>query len=354
MSQTRIDDILEYSSQMHNHELHLFTDPPTGLEVVIAIYNTKLGPALGGCRWLEYPNTLDAIVDATRLGQGMAYKTALAGLALGGGKAVLLKPKKEINLKKYFKAFGRCVESLGGRYITAVDAGTSTEIMDIIATETSHVCSTSKTNYSSADPSPITAVGVQRGIEAAVKFKFQQETLKDLHVVVSGLGHVGGPLVHSLVAAGAKVSVSDINSALVEKYVKELGVTAIEKPEDALITTCDIYCPCALGAILNKQSIAKMKAKIVVGSANNQLQEPQDADRLAAKGIVYAPDFVVNAGGIIYVSGEYKKQTEAETMQQVNHIYNTTLHLLQVAEESGTTAYRVAHEIAVEKMQGED
>src|SRR5690606_17022548 len=253
--------------------LHLARDPVTGLRAVIAIHSTRLGPALGGCRFLDYPDEDSAIRDALRLAQGMSYKAALAGLAQGGGKAVIMKPARLNDRAALFEAFGRMVDSLGGRYITAVDSGTSSADMDCIARQ-------------AGDPSPATCLGVFAGIRATARARLGSDDLEDLRIAIQGLGHVGYALAELLAAAGAELLVSDHNPGLVQLAVEQLGAHPV--PSEALLATpCDILAPCGLGGIFNSFTVAQLRCAAVAGAANNQLIHPGIADELEARGILY-------------------------------------------------------------------
>lgn len=245
------NDIFQYAAQMQCQELHLFLNQEIDMKAIVAIHDTTLGPALGGCRCIEYPSVQAAFTDAIRLAQAMTYKAAIPRLPLGGGKMVLLKPRQIKNRTDYFKAAGSFVETLNGRYITAVDSGTSVQDMDIIATQTSHVTSISKSAFSIADPSVMTAKGAERGIRAAVRFKFGKSSLHGLHITIQGLGHVGYHLAKNLFTAGTKLTVYDVNSEAVRRCVVEFGAKAVTSVEELLQRECDVFAPCALGAILN-------------------------------------------------------------------------------------------------------
>jgi leucine dehydrogenase len=277
--------------------LHLFSDEATGLEAIIAIHNTRLGPALGGCRYMPYVSTEAACADAMRLARGMSYKAALAGLNQGGGKAVIIRPPHVPDRSALFEAFGRCIESLRGGYITAMDSGTSSEDMDCIAQQTGHVTSTSH----AGDPSPHTALGVLMGIKSAVRVKLGQEGLSGVRIVLQGLGNVGYALAEMLVAEDAELFVADLDAGKVRLAVDDLGAHAVSA--DAVFETpCDIFSPCGLGGVLTPASIAQLRCAAVAGAANNQLSNPDAADLLDARGILYTPDYVINAGGLLHVS----------------------------------------------------
>ncbi len=277
--------------------LHLAQDPHTGLRAIIAIHNTRLGPALGGCRFLAYADEASALHDAVHLARSMSYKAALAGLAQGGGKAVLLRPPHVRDRAALFEAFGRVIESLKGGYITAVDSGTSSADMVCIAQQTRHVTSTT----AAGDPSPHTAMGVYAGIRATALARLGSDDLEGMRIAVQGLGQVGFALAEQLAAAGAELLVSDLDPGKVQLAVEQLGAHAVPAAQ-LLDTPCEIFAPCGLGGVLDAAAIARLHCSVVAGAANNPLASPQMADELEARGILYAPDYVINAGGLIYVA----------------------------------------------------
>lgn len=343
-------DILEYAAAMHCQELHMTVDEHTKLKAVIAIHSTALGPALGGCRLIEYPSTDAAVVDAIRLAQGMTYKAAMADLSLGGGKMVILKPKEIHNRNEFFRAVGRFVNTLNGRYITAVDSGTSVEDMDIVSTETKHVTSTSHGTLTFADPSLLTAHGVLRGIQAAVKYKLKKDNLQNIHVAIQGVGHAGYPLAKELHAAGAKLTVFDIKHESMQRCVKEFNAKTVSDLDSLISLECDVFAPCALGAILNDRTIAHLKAPIVAGCANNQLEEPRHGSLLLHHGILYAPDYVINAGGLIYVAAQYGL-TEQEANEKIENLYHTLMSIFERSTKEGIATNEIADLIAREKVK---
>lgn len=296
-------------------DIHIQTDSKTGMKAIVAIHSTKLGPALGGCRFIEYPDTDAAIQDAMRLAIGMSSKAALANLPLGGGKAVIIKPSTAYDRKAYLNQFGVFVESLGGKYITALDSGTQLEDMDIIAENTAYVASRSI----HGDPSGSTAEGVFHGLEAAVKFKLKQSNLKGLHVALQGLGHVGYRLAEHLHQAGAKLTVADVNPVLVEKAVEAFHAQPTTTSEIHAIP-CDVFAPCALGAIINDNTINQLQAPIIAGAANNQLAHTYHGQQLHDKGILYATDYVINSGGLIFAHAKYSKLPEYQIQQNLQGI----------------------------------
>ncbi len=341
------DKLLNYAKSLGFGELYFKLDQANQLYAVIAIHSTQLGPALGGCRFIEYPSIEFAIHDALRLAQGMSYKAALANLPLGGGKTVLMRPKYLEDRNTYFRTLGRFVNDLKGRYIIAMDSGVVTKDMDSIALETPYVVTTSKYK---GNPAPYTALGVFHGIKAAAKFKLQRDTLNGLHVAIQGLGHVGYHLASQLHKQGVRLTICDSNSDLVKRYQKTLNANIV-KPEAIYAVECDIFSPCALGAILNDESIPQLKAAIVAGAANNQLAEPRHAVLLQKKGILYAPDYVINAGGLIYAYAEYRNQLDKKfVVQHIQTIYDTLLELFKHASEENKLPNIVADNMAKARL----
>ena len=354
-NQLTVIEPLDFAEQIGCKELHMLTDNESGLKGMVAIYSVHRGPALGGCRFLPYESSSLAAIDAIQLAKAMAFKSAIADLPLGGGKAVLIQSKKFIDLDnriKALKAFGKFLNTLNGRYITAVDSGTSVEDMDQIATETTFVTSTSKFSYSTLDPSVATARGVLQGILAAVKFKFGQDDLQNIHVAVQGVGHVGYHLVKLLYKMRAKISICDINPKLINYCKAEFAnINIIPNPEDIYKVNADIFAPCALGGVLTEKNIDQLKTKIIVGAANNQLANENNAEYLIQKGILYAPDFVANAGGVIYVAGPVMKRTEQQTLDKVDNIYNILLDIFEKSVKQNINTYKIAYNIALDKLQ---
>jgi len=312
---------LDYALTHGFGDLHMKVDPKTGFKAIIAIHNTKRGPALGGCRFIEYPNTEAAILDAMRLAMGMSYKSALAGLPLGGGKGVIIKPHGSYDREAYLRSFGEFIHELGGRYITAVDSGTDLCDMDIIVEQTPYVASLSIHHDS---PSPHTAQGVLQGIKAALTFKRGHADLAGVHVAIQGLGHVGFLLAQYLHEHGATLTVSDIDHIQVEKAVRLFSATAVS-PEEIHKTACDIFAPCALGGILTEANIEALNTDVIAGAANNQLEHAKNGQLLYDKGILYAPDYVINAGGIIFAASKYLGSNETAVQKQLEGIYDTLL-----------------------------
>ncbi|AYC31837.1 Glu/Leu/Phe/Val dehydrogenase [Pseudomonas cavernae] len=327
--------------------LHLAHDPATGLKAIIAIHSTKLGPALGGCRYLAYPDDVSALRDAVRLAQGMSYKAALAGLDQGGGKAVIIRPPHLDNRAALFEAFGRFIETLKGRYITAVDSGTSSADMDCIAQQTRHVTSTS----SAGDPSPHTAMGVFAGIRATALARLGSDDLEGLRVAVQGLGHVGYALAEQLHAAGAELLVSDLDAGRVRLAVEQLGAQPVAS-EALLSTPCDILAPCGLGGVLNAQTAGQLHCAAVAGAANNQLVAIEIADELEARGILYAPDYVVNSGGLIYVALKHRDESLVNITARLSRISLRLTEIFAHAQADKRSPARVADDLAERLLYG--
>lgn len=333
-----------------NHEQVVFcNDKDTGLKAIIGIHNTVLGPALGGTRMWNYNSEWDALNDVLRLSRGMTFKSAITGLNLGGGKAVIIGDAKTQKTPELMRKFGEFVHSLSGKYITAEDVGMDTEDMDTVREVTPYVTGISESKGGAGNPSPITAYGVFMGMKAAAKHKFGSDDLEGKKILVQGIGHVGEALVEHLSNEGANVFISDINPARLEEVSKKYGVTIYtEDPYDADV---DIYAPCALGATINNETIHRIKAKVIAGAANNQLQEENTHGLLLQeRGIVYAPDFLINAGGIINVYAELEGYGKQEIIRKTENIFNTTLEILRTAETQSITTHHAALKIAQQRI----
>ncbi len=339
-------DFLDYALSHGFGDLHFKVDPETGMKAIIAIHNTKLGPALGGCRFIEYPSTTAALQDAMRLARGMSFKAASVNLPLGGGKSVIIKPKGAFDRTQYMHQFGKFVNELNGRYITALDSGTLLTDMDIINEHTPYVASLSKYN---GDPSPSTAKGILRGIQAAVAFKLGKEHLKGIHVAIQGLGHVGYLLAQHLHELGATLTVADISPAAVEQAVKELGAKPVSTEEIHKVP-CDVFAPCALGAILNDITIPQLQTTIIAGAANNQLAHTYHGNILHEKGILFAPDYVINAGGLIFAASKYLQTHENEVAVQIDTIYTHLTEIFLRAAKENLPPNEIADALAQEKL----
>lgn len=334
-----------------NHETILFgSDPETGLRAIIAVHDTALGPACGGCRMWPYASEAEAVRDVLRLSRGMSYKNAMAGLPLGGGKAVVIGDSRKDKTEAMMRAFGRVVEQLGGRYITAEDVGTTVADMQAMGQSTRHVAGLSKGSAASGDPSPFTAYGVFLGLKAAVRHRLGTDSLKGLRVAVQGLGNVGGNLARQLAEAGATLVVSDIHADAVARAVEAYGATALP-PERIHAAEVDVFAPCALGAVLHERSVAEMKASVVAGAANNQLATDPVGELLRQRGILYAPDYVINAGGIINVAAEVMHAYDRDAvLRQVERIPATLAEVFRRADADGRPTSEVADRMARERL----
>lgn len=323
-------------------ELHFRYDKSSGLRAIIAIHNTRLGPALGGCRFISYASDEAAITDVIRLARGMSYKAAIANVPQGGGKAVILKPQQPFDRVAMFQAFGRFIHDLGGRYITAVDSGSLLADMDTVAGVTPYVSGTSSDGL---DPSPITALGVYAGVRAAVEHQLGRETLKGLHIAIQGLGNVGSELAVLLHRDGVRLTVTDIDAGRVRDCLKNL--TAESVPPDAIYDVeCDLFAPCGLGGILNEQTIPRLRCGIVAGAANNQLADDAQGDELHRRGILYAPDYVINAGGLIQVSLGYLHKPAAEIRRRTLALGSTLKDLFAGSKAMGLPPEQIANRVA--------
>ena len=334
-----------------DHEQIVFcNDKDTGLKAIIGIHNTVLGPALGGTRMWQYNNEWEALNDVLRLSRGMTFKAAITGLNLGGGKAVIIGDAKTQKTPQLMRRFGEFVHALSGKYITAEDVGMATEDMDTVREVTPYVTGISKSKGGAGNPSPITAYGVFMGMKAAAKFKFGSEILENRNIFVQGIGNVGEALVEHLVNEGANVTITDISQDRLEDVRTKYGVS-IYKGNDIYSEPMDIYAPCALGATINDDTINKLQARIIAGAANNQLaDENKHGSILQEKGIVYAPDFLINAGGIINVYAELENYDRQEIIRKTENLYNTTLEILENAKHNQLTTNNAALNIARERI----
>lgn len=340
----------EIISKHGDHEQVVFcNDPHVGLKAIIAIHNTSLGPALGGTRMWNYKNEDEALVDVLRLSKGMTYKAAASGLNLGGGKAVIIGDPKTQKSEGLFRAFGQFVNSLNGKYITAEDVGTSVQDMEHIYMETPWVTGIPKDFGGSGDPSPYTAHGVLMGIKASAKEKFGTDSLKGIHIAVQGLGNVGSNLVKYLVEEGAVITVADIDMNRTKNVADKFGAKAVSS-DDILFTECDILAPCALGAIVNDQTITKLKTKVIAGGANNVLAEARHGDQLKELGILYAPDYVINAGGLMNVFVELEGYSPERAFEKTKRVYDNILKVYEIAKRDGIGTHTAADRLAEERI----
>jgi leucine dehydrogenase len=330
------------------HEQIVFCrDAASGLSAIIAIHNSNLGPALGGLRMWPYADSDAALADALRLSRGMTYKSAISGLSFGGGKAVIIGDPRKDKTPALFRAFGRFVDSLGGRYITAEDVGTSPRELEWVRQETRHVRGIAEGG--AGDPSPATAHGVHGGIRAAVRHALGRESLDGVRVAVQGLGHVGEDVCRRLAADGAVLFVSDIRAETVGRVVDALGATAVT-PEAIYDQAVDVFAPCALGAVINDDTVGRLRAKVIAGSANNQLAEARHGIALRQRGILYAPDYVINAGGVINIAHEGADYDREAAFAHVGRIYDTLLEIFARAERQGIATSEAADRIAEDRF----
>lgn len=347
-------NLFEHLEKHQYGEVHVRRDAASGLMAIVAIHDTRLGPALGGCRFIPYAHEELALVDALRLARGMTYKAAITGLPLGGGKSVIMRPSKGFDRAAVFTAFGRFVEGLGGRYITAEDSGTSVEDMILIRGQTRHVTGLPPSQGGGGDPSPLTALGVRRGIEASVRHALGRD-LAGVRVAIQGVGHVGYYLAKELHALGAKLTVSDLDAARTNRVREELGATVVPN-EQIFAQDVDVFAPCALGAILDDGTLPQLRAKIIAGAANNQLAEPRHGEALHARGIVYAPDYAINAGGLVNVDAEHRGHLsgkgfdEKAARERVLAIHDTILEVLERSKATDVPSFRVADQIVEERL----
>jgi leucine dehydrogenase len=323
-------------------------DPVSGLKAIIAVHSTALGPALGGTRFFSYDDEDEALADVLRLAKAMTYKAAAAGLDLGGGKAVIIGDPHKVKSERLLRAYGRLVDSLNGRYITAEDVGTTTSDMVTIAKETEWVSGLPHDHGGSGDPSPATARGVLAAMRAVATHRWGSDDLSGKTVAIQGVGKVGISLVERLTKVGAKTIVADVNPASLEA-ARAFGSSVVDTDE-IFDADCDIFAPCAMGHALNEQSIPRLRCEAVVGSANNQLAEEADAERLADRGILYAPDFVVNAGGIINIAEEIGGYSWERAAHRLDAVADTVTGVLETADERGVHPYEAAVELAEERV----
>lgn len=342
--------------EFDNHEqLAFFCDEETGLKAIIAVHNTNLGPALGGCRMWEYASDEEALRDVLRLSKGMTYKSALANLKLGGGKSVIIGNPRKHKTEALLAAMGRFLERTGGQYIAAEDSGTSVPDLQVMQRHTENVAGvTERTGIDglpcNGDPSPATAYGTFIGLKTAVKYKLDRDDLSGLKVAIQGVGSVGYRLAKYLKQAGAELFVSDIHEASVQLAVSELGATAVS-PDEILALDVDVLAPCAMGAVLDDVSIPRIKAKVVAGAANNQLAQPRHDQMLVDHGILYAPDYVVNAGGIIDIYYERVGHEHKKVRAHIETIADTLAEIFKRAQASARPTGEIANELAEERFK---
>lgn len=343
-------EIFKYMEKYDYEQLVICHDKTSGLKAIIGIHDTTLGPALGGTRMWNYATEEEAIEDALRLAKGMTYKAAAAGLNLGGGKTVIWGDAKTQKSEELWRAFGRYVQSLNGRYITAADVGTVVDDMDIIRQETQHVTGVSTTLGGSGDPSPKTAYGVFRGLLACANEAWGSDDITGKKVAVQGVGKVGYYLCKYLHEAGAKLIITDVDQAAIDRIVTEFGAEVVGLDEIYGVE-CDIYSPNALGATINDETIPQFKCKVIAGGANNQLKEERHGDIIHEKGFIYAPDYVVNAGGLINVADELKGYNEERAMQKIAKIYDNIKKVFEISKRDNLPIYLAADKMAEERIE---
>ncbi|MCB0341490.1 MAG: Glu/Leu/Phe/Val dehydrogenase [Pseudobdellovibrionaceae bacterium] len=345
----------ELIEQYGDHEEVIFCqNKDVGLKAIIAIHNTTLGPALGGTRMWNYDNEDDALIDVLRLSKGMTYKAAAAGLNLGGGKAVIIGNPKTDKTEEMFRAFGTYVNSLRGKYITAEDVGTTVNDMEYVFMETPYVTGIPEAFGGSGDPSPYTAHGTLMGIKAAVKEKLGADSLKGVRVAVQGLGNVGSHLVEFLIKEGAVVTVADIDQDKVKRISGKYDLTSLD-PQGIITSECDVFAPCALGAVINDDTIANLKCSIVAGGANNQLAELRHGDALMEMNILYAPDYVINAGGLMNVFVELEGYSSDRAFEKTTQVYDNLMKVFAISKRENIATQRAADRLAehrIEKIGG--
>ena len=339
-------EIFEAMAQRHHEQLVFWSEPTIGYRGLIAIHDTTLGPALGGTRFWNYPSDAEAVTDVLRLSRGMTYKAAITGLNLGGGKSVIIGDNRTTEREMIFRAHGRAVESLKGRYITAEDVGTSVDDMEYVRMETDSVTGLKE---GSGDPSPITAYGVYRGIKACAQFRYGDASLEGKHVVVQGVGHVGYHLCEDLVADGARLSVTDIDDRRIQRVVDDFGATAVDA-DDIYGLDAHVFAPCALGAVINDDTLKELKVDIVAGAANNQLAESRHGQAIHDQGLLYAPDYVINAGGLCNVYGELQGWTPEQSTKKAGAIYDTLLRIFNRAQGENVPTSKAADRVARQRI----
>ncbi len=339
------------SPDFDEHEQVLFVnDRPAGLRAIIAIHNTNLGPSLGGCRMWPYATEAEALRDVLRLSRGMTYKAAMVGVELGGGKSVIIADAHKDKRPELLHAMGRWIDSLGGRYITGEDIGTNPLDMAEIRKETKFVSCLRKQDGGYGDPAPMTALGVYQAIDAGVERAFATTSLKGVRVAVQGVGNVGARLCALLAEAGAELTVCDIFADNLERVVERHGAASVA-PDEIFALEADVFAPCAMGAVLNDETIPQLKAKVIAGAANNQLAGERHGQMLAERGIVYLPDYVANGGGLISCAAEWYRHDPAEVEKNVMRIRETCVEILEYAERNAVPSHEAADRLAEQRFR---
>lgn len=343
--------IFEQMGSKDHEQLIFCHDEVTGLKAIVGIHDTTLGPALGGTRMWSYATEEEAIRDVLRLSRGMTYKSAAAGLNLGGGKAVIIGDSKKMKNEMLWRSYGRFIQGIGGRYITAEDVGTSVQDMEWVRMETDHVVGISRALGGSGDPSPVTALGTYEGIKASLKWTTGNESLNGRTVAIQGAGHVGYYLTKYIVEEGARVFICDIDAEALGKVTRDFDGVEVVAPNEIYSVDADVFAPCALGAVINDDTIPQLKCSVVAGSANNILaDEDKHARDLEGRGILYAPDYVVNAGGLINVANELEGYNQERALQHARSIYDITTQIFQIAREEEITTVQAANTLAERRI----
>lgn len=336
---------------MGHEEVVFFSEPSCGLKAIVAIHDTTLGPALGGTRMWNYSSEAEAVEDVLRLSKGMTYKAAISGLNLGGGKAVIIGDPKKDKSEALFRAYGRFIESLNGRYISAEDVNITVNDIDHVYTETNYVCGVAKSHGGSGNPAPYTALGVYRGMQASAMKTWGNKSVKDKIVSIQGVGSVGLELGKLVAADGGKILFTDISEDNITRFKNEIPNSEFVSPEAIYSANADIYAPCALGATVNDDTINQLKCKIVNGAANNQLKEDKHGDILKEKGILYAPDYLINAGGLMNVSIEFEGWNDSKSRRMIDTIYDTSLNIFNVSDDKNISVNKATDLVAEQRLE---
>ena len=346
MNDTHESKMFDVLAEMGHEQIVFCSDAASGYRGIIAIHSTRLGPAVGGTRFWNYDNENDAVIDALRLSRGMTYKCAVAGMPLGGGKSIIIGDNRVADREKLFRAHGRFVERLGGRYITAEDVGTSPADMELIALETSYV---GGLVGKGGDPSPWTGLGVFRALQAAARYRWGSDDLQNKRVAIQGCGNVGYNLANELHKVGARLIVSDVDAEKAQRVMEAFKAESVS-PDDLYSVSADVFAPCALGGVINDRTIPQLTVEIVCGAANNQLLEERHGDALKARGILYAPDYVANAGGVLSGGTDLFGWNPEKVNEKVLGIYDTMLSIFEIAKVNGIPTYKAADQLAESRL----
>jgi len=343
-------DIFEKLKATHHEQVMFLREQVSGLRGIVAIHDTTLGPAIGGVRMWDYQTEEEAVEDALKLSRAMTYKAAGAGLNFGGGQTVIIGDPRKDKSEALFRALGRFIDSLGGRYIAAEGVGTTYEDMDYIRMETRYVVGIPSSRGGSGDPSPMCAYGVIRGLEACQVFRTGSDNLAGLKVAVQGVGKVGSIIVKLLLERGANVTIADVDRDAIERVCKSHDVTVVS-PDEVFDVECDVFCPCALGGIINDTTVSRLRCRVVAGAANNQLEEPRHGDQLHERGILYAPDYIINAGGLINVTDEIYGYDEKRALRKTAAIRDVLYRILVSSKEERIPTYKAADQLARQRIE---